>query len=106
MYRQLKYLGMVLIMLLGLYPIAELTRVILVSGTYYFPGLKSQLIAEIIIMWTLYLSIAPVFLLFNNRNLRHFRKWRKEIQKQNSNPAVLNSLSKPKSDYIRVKYLD
>ncbi len=106
MYRQLKYLGLVLIMLLSLYPIAELTRVIIVSGIYYFPGMKGQLVAEVIIMWILYCSIIPVFLLFTSRNIRHYRKWRREFSRQNNNTTILNSPSEQKSDYIRVRYLD
>ena len=94
MYRSIKLLGLALIMLMALYPIAELTRVILVSGEYYFPEMKGQFGAEITIMWAMYLSIIPVFLLINNRRLRSYQKKKREILKRNSLPG--NNLSLPK----------
>jgi hypothetical protein len=59
---QIKYLTLLLIMLLALYPIVELTRVILVSGLIYFPDMADHFAAEIAIMWTFYLSIIPVYI--------------------------------------------
>lgn len=64
---KLRFLGLALIMLLGLYPIAELTRVILISGYAYYPNMNVQFIVEIIIMWLLYLAIIPVFLFTSRR---------------------------------------
>jgi hypothetical protein len=104
MYRSIKYLGLALVMLLGLYPIAELTRVIVVSGTYYFPDMKGQFAAEIIVMWLLYLMIAPVYLMIVNRRFKLFRKFRKETAKSrisNENGALLLD---HKEGYIRVDY--
>ena len=64
----IKYLSLLLIMLLGLYPIVELTRVIVVSGTYYFPDMDAQFTLEIVLMWILYLSIVPVFLFYSRKD--------------------------------------
>lgn len=104
MYRNIKYLVLILVMLLGLYPIIELTRVIIVSGEIYFPEMTGQFVAEIAIMWTLYLSIAPVFLVFNNHKLRHYRKMKREMLKQNRAKKDLGLSSGEKVDYIRVDY--
>jgi uncharacterized membrane protein len=81
MYRSIRFLGLVLIMLLALYPIAELTRVILVSGEYYFPEMKGQFGAEITIMWAMYVSIIPVFLLLTAHRVRRYQKQKRELLK-------------------------
>jgi uncharacterized membrane protein len=94
MYRSIKYLGLALIMLLALYPIAELTRVILVSGEYYFPEMKGQFGAEITVMWAMYLAIIPVFLMINNRRVRSYQKKKREILKRNELPG--NNVLLPK----------
>ncbi len=57
----IKHLKLVMIMLLSAYPIVELTRVIRVSGQFYFPEMDGQFIAEIVIMWILYLSIPLIY---------------------------------------------
>jgi flagellar biosynthesis/type III secretory pathway M-ring protein FliF/YscJ len=104
MYRNLKYLVLTLVMLLGLYPIAELTRVIVVSGEYYFPDMKGQFIAEIAIMWALYLAIVPVFLVFNNHSIRNYRAQRKEALKKAQAKKTSDLEHNANSDYIRVNY--
>ncbi len=91
-------------MLLGLYPITELTRIIIVSGEFYFPEMKGQFAAEIAIMWILYLSIVPVFLLLNNHRLRHYRKMKKEILKHTKEKNISSLSSVEKVNYIRVDY--
>lgn len=58
----MKHLGLSLIMLLGLYPIIELTRIIILNGWTIWPEMKGCFWTEIAIMWTLYLAIIPVFL--------------------------------------------
>jgi hypothetical protein len=105
MYRRLKYLGLIVIMLLALYPIAELTRVIIVSGTFYFPEMKGQLVAETTIMWVLYLSIVPVFLLFNNRNIRHLRRLRRENLESNTSDVIAGPLTDQNPSQIPVKFV-
>jgi hypothetical protein len=82
MFRSVKFLGLVLVMLLALYPIAELTRVILVSGEYYFPEMKGQFGAEIAIMWSMYIMIIPVFLAVNSHKLRNYQRRKREIGKR------------------------
>ncbi len=104
MYRNIKYLVLALVMLLGLYPITELTRVIIVSGEYYFPEMKGQFAAEIAIMWILYLSIVPVFLVFNSYRLRNYRKIKKERLKRKDTDIVTGLSPNEKVDYIRVDY--
>lgn len=105
MYHYLKYLGLALIMLLGLYPIAELTRVIVVSGVFYFPDMTGQLYAEVAVMWVMYLSIIPVFLFFNNRRSQDDRRLRRRALKQNSPEMNMNSLAENRSIRIPVKYI-
>ena len=59
-------------MVLGLYPIVELTRVIIYSGKFYYPAMvtfhfisgEMGYYTEITVMWILYLSIIPIGLLF------------------------------------------
>ncbi len=67
---KLKHLIVVLVMLLGLYPILELTRFITAYmneagevGYYVFPAITPLYIAELAVMWFLYLLI-PVVLYF------------------------------------------
>jgi hypothetical protein len=105
MYRHIKYLVLILIMLLALYPIAELTRVILISGEFYFPEMKGQFAAEIAIMWVLYLSIVPLFLMINNRRLRHYRNIKMKILKRTEGPRDQSLGATRHGDYIRVNYL-
>lgn len=104
MYRNIKYLGLTLVMLLGLYPIAELTRVIIVSGEFYFPNMKGQFVAEIAVMWILYLSIAPVFMIFNNHTLRHYHQMRKKFLKRKKVEDITALAAGENMDYIRVDY--
>jgi hypothetical protein len=56
-------------MFLGSYPVIELTRVIVVSGTSYYPDMKGWFTFEIAGMWLLYLSIIPVYLFFTRTSL-------------------------------------
>jgi hypothetical protein len=105
MYRHIKYLVLILIMLLALYPIAELTRVILVSGEFYFPEMKGQFAAEIAIMWVLYLSIVPLFLMINNSRLRHYRKIKMKILKRAQAQRDQSLRSTRDGNYIRVNFL-
>lgn len=61
----LKYLSLILIMLLALYPIAELTRVITIDELirHLNPEINiGNFYAEITIMWILYLCIIPAYL--------------------------------------------
>jgi hypothetical protein len=81
MHRNLIYWELSLIMLLALYPIIELTRVIVVSGQFYFPQMEGQFWVEIAFMWTMYLSIIPVFLLINNYLRRSYRRKREILRK-------------------------
>jgi len=55
-------------------------------------------------MWILYLSIVPVFLLFNNHRIRNYRMAKNELLKRNE--AENNAGLSPKEtvDYIRVDY--
>lgn len=55
-----KPLIIILVMLLGLYPVVELTRMIWTNGIAYFPELRLVFMVETIIMWDLYLAIIPV----------------------------------------------
>ena len=105
MYGSLKYLGLALVMLLGLYPIAELTRVILVSGMFYFPEMQGQLYAEVAVMWILYLSIVPVFLMFNGRNLSGARRTSKPESAPGAQNLSPDTLPNNKDQYIPVKYI-
>ncbi len=61
-------------MFLGSYPIIELTRLILISGTFYFPGMQGWFAVEIATMWLFYVSIIPVYLLFTRPGFSLFRK--------------------------------
>jgi len=101
---RIRYLVLALILLLGLYPIIELTRVILISGEYYFPEMGTQFAAEIAIMWFLYLLIIPVFLLFTRRWSPNNQKM-KEVNPEKSRAGnFYSSTLRDKSDYIRVNY--
>jgi hypothetical protein len=71
---KLRYLPLLAIMILGSYPVIELTRVIVVSGTYYFPDMKGWFALEIAAMWIFYLSIIPVYLLFTQPSFSLFRR--------------------------------
>ena len=51
-----------LVMCLGLYPLAELTRVIWTISFVYDPSRLATWIAETVFMWLLYLSIVPVMI--------------------------------------------
>jgi hypothetical protein len=104
MYRNLKYLGLILVMLLGLYPIIELTRIIIVSGEFYFPEMKGQFAAEITIMWALYLAIVPVFLAINTHKIRHYSKMKRELLKRTEEKGITSLPTEGKESYIRVNY--
>ena len=71
---RLRLLPLLAIMFLGSYPVIELTRVIVVSGTYYYPDMKGWFGVEIAAMWLFYLSIIPVYLLFTRPGFSLFRK--------------------------------
>lgn len=64
----MKYWILALILALTAYAPIELTRVIVLSGWFYFPEMQGQFIGELITMWTLYLLIIPVFLKLNNKD--------------------------------------
>ena len=49
-------------MLCGLYPIAELTRIILVAWEWYYPAMGGKFILEIALMWLMYLGIIPLYI--------------------------------------------
>ena len=57
---RIKGLIIALVMCLGLYPVAELTRVVWTISYAYDPGRLSTWVAETIIMWILYLLIIPI----------------------------------------------
>jgi hypothetical protein len=61
-------------MLLAIYPVVELTRLIVVSGNFYFPDMKGWFVFEITSMWIFYLSIIPVYLLFTQPSFNLKRK--------------------------------
>jgi hypothetical protein len=63
---KLKLLKLILIMACGLYPIAELTRLILISGRYYYPEMEPQFYTEVSVMWIMYLSIPIIFYKINH----------------------------------------
>ena len=105
MYRSIKYLGLVLVMLLGLYPIVELTRVIVVSGVYYFPEMKGQFAAEVGIMWILYLMIVPVFLLVNQQRIRNYNKLKTKLLKRKQADEITVPLPESNS-FIKVHLVD
>jgi uncharacterized membrane protein len=105
MNRSIKYLGLVLVMLLGLYPIVELTRVIVVSGVYYFPEMKGQFAAEISIMWILYIMIVPVFLLLNQHRIRNYNKLKTKLLKRKQ-AGEINVLLPESNSFIKVNLLD
>ncbi len=104
MYQQIKYLGLALIMLLGLYPIIELTRVIIISGEAYFPEMKGQFAAEIAIMWILYLSIVPVFLFVHSRIMRYYSPKTEESRKHSGRKEPSFRIEDGRGEYIRVQY--
>jgi hypothetical protein len=88
-------------MLLGLYPIIELTRVIIVSGRYYFPDMDAQFFAEVAIMWLLYLAIIPVFLFISKHISIKVSRRKKE------NPGttgIAETTVQGEKEYIRVNY--
>jgi len=51
-----------LVMCLGLYPAAELTRVIWIVSFAYDPSRLATWVAETAIIWLLYLSIIPIMI--------------------------------------------
>lgn len=104
MRQSVRYLGLILVMLLGLYPIAELTRVIVVSGTYYFPDMDGQFIAEITIMWFLYLLIIPVFLLINKQANDSRRKIKNGAEKGKNDGRQREEITDGRDIIIRVDY--
>jgi len=64
----MKVLIIALVMGLGLYPVAELTRVIWTISFAYEPGRLTTWIVETAIMWLLYLSIIPVMIFSRRRS--------------------------------------
>ena len=90
-------------MLLGLYPIAELTRVIIVSGRYYFPDMDGQFIVEIAVMWVLYLLIIPVYLMINNHIKSDIQKNRSAM-KSDTTRRQDSTFPGGGSKVIRVEY--
>ncbi len=55
--------GLLLIMLLVLYPTIELSRMILINGWSLFPELKYSFVMELVIIWICYFAIIPTYLL-------------------------------------------
>jgi len=66
--RGIKALIIALVMCLGLYPAAELTRVIWMVSFAYDPTRLTTWVAETAIIWLLYLSIIPV-MIYSTRRL-------------------------------------
>uniref|UniRef100_A0A6H1Z682 Uncharacterized protein n=1 Tax=viral metagenome TaxID=1070528 RepID=A0A6H1Z682_9ZZZZ len=62
--RSAKLLVGALIMCLGLYPAAELTRVIWAISYVYDPSRMATWILETVIIWLLYSSIIPAMIYF------------------------------------------
>jgi len=60
-----KTLVMALIMCLGFYPAAELTRVIWTISFVYDPNRLTTWVTETAIIWLLYLAIIPALIYFN-----------------------------------------
>ena len=60
-----KTLVMALIMCLGFYPAAELTRVIWTISFAYDPNRLTTWVTETAIIWLLYLAIIPALIYFN-----------------------------------------
>ena len=58
--REVKILTVVSAMLLTLYPIIELTRLIMIYWQFAGSVFNIEAILELSIMWTLYLAIVPV----------------------------------------------
>lgn len=58
----MRVLFTLLIIILTLYPIAELTRILWTQSIYYHPRLFSTFAFETAFMWTLYLCVIPVLL--------------------------------------------
>lgn len=58
-----RYAGLLLIMLLTLYPCLELTRLIIINGWTLWPGEGSLFAGEIAFIWTTWLMIIPVYLI-------------------------------------------
>jgi len=65
----LRVLIITLVMCLGFYPAAELTRIIWSVSFAYDPGRLATWIAETVIIWVLYLLIIPV-MIYSKRWLR------------------------------------
>lgn len=61
---RLRYFPLLAIMFLSSYPVVELTRLIIVSGSLYYPEMQGWFVFELAGMWLLYLSIIPVYLYF------------------------------------------
>jgi len=57
-----RWLVLLAIMLCGLYPIAELTRIILVAWEWYYPAMGGEFLRELIIMWGMYIGIIPFYI--------------------------------------------
>ena len=62
---RIKALIIALVMCLGLYPAAELTRVIWTISFVYDPSRLITWVAETAIIWLLYLSIIPVMIYYS-----------------------------------------
>ena len=59
---KIKGLIIALVMCLGLYPVAELTRVVWTISFAYDPSRLTTWVAETAIIWLLYLSIIPIMI--------------------------------------------
>lgn len=57
-----RWLVLAIIMLCGLYPVLELTRMILVAWEWYYPAMGGEFIREIALMWLMYLGIIPLYI--------------------------------------------
>jgi hypothetical protein len=90
MFSRNRYLGLALVLLLGLYPIAELTRVIRDDKEFYYPHMETQFTIEMVSMWVLYLCIIPVFLWFNGSH----------SERSKNNPFVIFPLKPARKVFI------
>jgi len=95
---RVKALVISLVMCLGLYPTAELTRVIWAISFPYDPDRLAIWVFETVSIWILYLSIIPVMILsirwFESQRRNHyFTDARYEKQEETQKSALETSLN-------------
>jgi hypothetical protein len=106
--KKARYFTLTIVMLLGLYPICELTKTILVGGLHYYPELSWQFAIELTLMWTMYLSIIPVFVKLSSPNLNRLHQFSAARPKNRTEkkPGSVALAESPKEDYIPVKFIN